>query len=64
MCVAVTDEGGHITTFMRMDRAKISSIAAAIDKAFAGATARKGTHIYNQLYVLSEPTFGIQNKEL
>lgn len=61
MCIAVTDEGGHLIAFERMDGAKISSIATAIDKAFTGATARKGTHIYNQLCVPGEPTFGIHN---
>lgn len=59
MCIAVTDEGGHLVTFDRMDGAKISSIAIAIDKAFTGATARKSTEEYNRLCVPGEPTFGI-----
>lgn len=59
MCIAVTDEGGNLILFERMDGAKISSIATAIDKAWTGATARKGTHIYNQLCVPGQPTFGI-----
>lgn len=59
MCIAVTDEGGNLILFERMDGAKISSIATAIDKAWTGATARKGTHVYNQLCVPGEPTFGI-----
>jgi uncharacterized protein GlcG (DUF336 family) len=61
MCIAITDESGNLVLFERMDGAKISSIATAIDKAFTGATARKGTHIYNQLCVPGEPTFGIHN---
>lgn len=61
MCIAVTDESGNLILFERMDGAKISSIATAIDKAFTGAAARKGTHIYNQLCVPGEPTFGIHN---
>ncbi len=61
MCIAVTDESGGLILFERMDGAKISSIATAIDKAFTGATARKGTHVYNQLCVPGEPTFGIHN---
>lgn len=61
MCIAVTDESGSLILFERMDGAKISSIATAIDKAFTGATARKGTHVYNQLCVPGEPTFGIHN---
>lgn len=59
MCIAVCDEAGHLVDFMRMDGAKISSIATAIDKAFTGATARKGTHIYNDLCQPGKPTFGI-----
>lgn len=61
MCIAVTDESGNMILFERMDGAKISSISTAIDKAFTGSTARKGTHIYNQLCVPGEPTFGIHN---
>ena len=61
MCIAVTDESGNLILFERMDGAKISSIATAIDKAFTGATARKGTHVYNKLCVPGEPTFGIHN---
>jgi uncharacterized protein GlcG (DUF336 family) len=59
MCIAVTDESGHLITFDRMDGGKISSIAIAIDKAFTGAVARRGTHVYNQLCVPGQPTFGI-----
>lgn len=59
MCIAVTDESGHLLQFERMDGGKISSISIAIDKAFTGATARKGTHIYNQLCQPGQPTFGI-----
>lgn len=61
MSIAVTDPSGYLIMFEQMDGAKISSIATAIDKAFTGATARKGTHIYNQLCVPGEPTFGIHN---
>ena len=59
MCIAVCDEGGHLIAFDRMDGGKISSISIAVDKAFTGAVARKGTHIYNQLCVPGQPTFGI-----
>lgn len=59
MCTAVTDESGHLITFERMDGGKISSISIAIDKAFTGAVARKGTHVYNQLCVPGKSTFGI-----
>ncbi|PLZ00230.1 DNA polymerase III subunit delta' [Burkholderia sp. WAC0059] len=59
MCTAVTDESGHLLTFERMDGGKVSSISIAIDKAFTGAVARKGTHVYNQLCVPGKGTFGI-----
>lgn len=59
MCVAVTDESGHLIRFDRMDGGKISSISIAVDKAFTGAVARRGTHVYNQLCVPGQPTFGI-----
>ena len=59
MCIAVTDESGHLIKFDRMDGGKVSSISIAIDKAFTGAVARKGTHEYNQLCVPGSQTFGI-----
>jgi len=59
MCIAVTDESGHLIAFERMDGGKVSSISIAIDKAFTAAVARKGTHVYNQLCQPGQPTFGI-----
>ncbi len=59
MCIAVTDESGHLIKFDRMDGGKISSISIAVDKAFTGAVARRGTHVYNQLCVPGSQTFGI-----
>lgn len=59
MCIAVTDESGHLVVFRRMDGGKITSISIAVDKAFTAATARKPTHVYNQLCVSGQPTFGI-----
>src|SRR6202012_521750 len=59
MCIAVTHESGHLIEFSRMDGGKISRISIAIDKAFTAATARRGTHIYNQLCVPGQPTCGI-----
>jgi uncharacterized protein GlcG (DUF336 family) len=59
MCIAITDESGHLIRFDRMDGGKVSSISIAIDKAFTGAVARRGTHVYNELCVPGKPTFGI-----
>lgn len=58
-CIAVTDESGHLIKFDRMDGGKVSSVSIAIDKAFTGAVARRGTHVYNELCVPGKPTFGI-----
>jgi uncharacterized protein GlcG (DUF336 family) len=59
MCIAVTDESGHLIKFDRMNGGTLSSISIAIDKAATGAIARHGTHVYNQLCVPGSPTFGI-----
>ena len=59
MCIAVTDESGHLIKFDRMNGGKVSSISIAIDKASTGAIARHGTRVYNQLCVPGSPTFGI-----
>ena len=59
MCIAVTDESGHLIKFERMNGGKVSSISIAIDKASTGAVARKGTHEYNQLCVPGSQTRGI-----
>ena len=59
MCIAVTDESGHLMAFDRMDGGKVSSTPIAIDKAFTGAVARKGTHVYNELCQPGKSTFGI-----
>lgn len=48
MCIAITDESGNLIAFERMDGGKIHSIAIAQDKAFTAASARKGTHEYNE----------------
>jgi len=59
MCIAVTDESGHLIKFDRMNGGKVSSISIAIDKASTAAIARHGTHVYNQLCVPGSQTFGI-----
>ncbi len=43
MDIAVVDDGGHLLAFARMDGAKLSSIAIAINKAHAAAIRRKPT---------------------
>lgn len=48
MCIAVVDESGSLIAFERMDGGKIHSITISQDKAFTAASARKGTHEFNQ----------------
>jgi len=48
MCIAVVDESGNLIAFERMDGGKVHSITISQDKAFTAASARKGTHIFNQ----------------
>lgn len=59
MDIAITDDGGHLLAFERMDGAKITSIQVAIDKAFTAAGTRKGTHEYTQIAGAGGPAFGI-----
>jgi len=48
MCISVVDESGNLIAFERMDGGKIHSITISQDKAFTAASARKGTHEFNQ----------------
>jgi uncharacterized protein GlcG (DUF336 family) len=42
-CIAVTDDGGHLLAFARMDGAKVLSIDSAIAKARTAASSRVPT---------------------
>ena len=59
MDIAVADDGGHLIGFLRMDRAKITGIQIAIDKAFTAAATRKPTREYKQIGAPDGPAFGI-----
>ncbi len=59
MDVAVVDEGGHLLAFIRMDKARVTSIDVAINKAFTAACARRGTHDYAVSAGAGGPAFGI-----
>ncbi len=59
MCIAVTDESGHLIAFERMDGAKVLSVTLAHDKAMTAAISKKGTHEYNEASVPGNLTFGI-----
>ncbi len=59
MDVAITDDGGNLLMFHRMDNARITSIDIAIGKAFTAAGARKSTREYAQSSAPGQPSFGI-----
>jgi uncharacterized protein GlcG (DUF336 family) len=59
MDIAVVDDGGHLLAFIRMDKARVTSIDVAINKAFTAACARKATHEYAAVAGAGGPAFGI-----
>lgn len=59
MDIAVVDDGGHLLGFLRMDRARITSIQIAIDKAFTAAGTRRATRDYKAVGAADGPAFGI-----
>jgi len=61
MDVAVVDDGGHLLAFIRMDRARLTSIDVAINKAFTAACARRATHEYAAIAGAGGPAFGMHS---
>jgi len=59
MDIAIVDDGGHLIAFVRMDRARLTSIDVSINKAFTAACARRATHEYAALAGVGGPAFGI-----
>lgn len=59
MDIAITDDGGHLLMFHRMDNARITSIDIAICKAFTAAGARKSTREYTEPGNPGGPAYGI-----
>lgn len=59
MDIAVTDDGGNLMMFHRMDNARVTSIDIAINKAFTAAAARKSTRAYGEVGRAGGPAFGI-----
>ncbi|WP_010142294.1 GlcG/HbpS family heme-binding protein [Oceanicola sp. S124] len=59
MCIAITDEGGNLLAFERMEGGKVTSITLAIDKSFTASAARKATHDYGTASQPGAPAFGI-----
>jgi uncharacterized protein GlcG (DUF336 family) len=60
MCIAVTDDGGYLIAFKRMDHAKELSTTLAQDKAFTSAISKKTTADYNAAAVPGSLVNGIQ----
>jgi len=58
MDVAVVDDGCHLLAFIRMDRARLTSIDVSINEAFTAACARRGTHEYAAIAGAGGPAFG------
>jgi uncharacterized protein GlcG (DUF336 family) len=59
MDIAITDDGGRLLMFHRMDNARITSIEIAMDKAFTAAAARKSTRAYGESSMPGGPSYGI-----
>lgn len=59
MDIAITDDGGHLLMFHRMDNARVTSIDVAISKAFTAAGARKSTRAYAETGNPGGPAYGI-----
>ena len=59
MDIAVVDDGGHLLAFVRMDKARLTSIDVSINKAFTAACARRATHEYAAIAGAGGPAFGM-----
>jgi len=61
MCIAITDEGGSLIAFERMDGGKVTSITIAIDKSYTASAAKKATHEYGASSQPGSPAYGINS---
>lgn len=59
MNIAIVDSGTHLLSFTRMDGAKLTSVAIAIDKAFTAAGHRIPTSSYREAVWPGGPAYGI-----
>ncbi len=59
MDIAITDDGGTLLAFHRMDGAQVTSIDIAINKAFTAAGARSATADYARIAEPGGGAFGI-----
>lgn len=61
MCIAITDEGGNLIAFERMNGGKVTSITISIDKSYTASAAKKATHEYGAISQPDGPTHGINS---
>lgn len=61
MCIAITDEGGNLIAFERMDGGKVTSTTIAIDKSYTSSAARRATHEYGNTSQPGGPGYGINS---
>ncbi|WP_339114731.1 heme-binding protein [Thioclava sp. GXIMD2076] len=61
MCIAITDEGGNLVAFERMDGGKVTSSIIAIDKSYTASGAKKATHDYGTASQPGAPAYGISS---
>lgn len=59
MCIAITDDGGNLIAFERMDGGKVTSTIIAIDKSYTASGAKKATHEYGDASQPGKPAYGI-----
>ncbi|MCG7494014.1 heme-binding protein [Thalassobius sp. Cn5-15] len=59
MCIAITDDGGNLIAFERMDGGKVTSTHIAIDKSYTASGAKKATHEYGEVSQPGKPAYGI-----
>ena len=61
MCIAVTDEGGNLIAFERMEGGKVTSTIIAIDKSYTASGAKKATHEYGEVSQPGKSAYGISS---
>lgn len=61
MNISITDDGGNLVMFHRMDNGRITSIDIANSKSWTASAARRSTRSYGEAAQPGEPAFGINS---
>lgn len=61
MCIAITDEGGNLIAFERMEGGKVTSTTIAIDKSYTASGAKRATHEYGEVSQPGKSAYGISS---